>query len=50
MKNFQNDKETIFPCYHWIALGDHFTNAASCSEFLLVYVMSNHPEAQLDES
>ena len=35
VKNFQNDEETTFPCYHWIALGDYFTNAASCSELNL---------------
>ena len=35
VKNFQNNKDATFPCYHWIALGDYFTNAASCSELIL---------------
>ena len=34
VKNFQKDTENVFPCYHWIALGDYFTNATRCSELI----------------
>ena len=34
VKNFKDDTETVFPCYHWIALGDYFTNSNRCSELI----------------
>ena len=30
VKRYAGDKESVFTCYHWIALGDFFTNSARC--------------------
>ena len=30
VKRYAGNKESVFTCYHWIALGDFFTNSARC--------------------